>query len=86
MTLIAASAVPVLLREYGVASVPIQYIGLHLAFLFTGLLLRLGLVERVAGALKAAAAVAVLALAAVWAVSDFSLARGDSFIVIGRCR
>ncbi|MCJ2041941.1 acyltransferase [Methylobacterium sp. J-059] len=44
--LIAATVLPVTLRIHGLANLPVQYLGLHLAWLFVGLLLRLGMVER----------------------------------------
>ncbi len=47
LALVVATALPVQLRTHGIASVPVQYLGMHLSFLFLGLLLRLWLVERV---------------------------------------
>jgi peptidoglycan/LPS O-acetylase OafA/YrhL len=69
---------------HGVVNLPVQYLGMHLSFLFLGLLLRLWLVERVRGAGISVLALAVAQFAAVLSVSDFSLARGDNFIMEGR--
>ncbi|RYE34333.1 MAG: acyltransferase [Hyphomicrobiales bacterium] len=81
--LVAATVLPVQLRVQGIASLPVQYLGMHLSFLFLGLLLRLGLVERRAGACLAAWLLGVAQLAAVISVSPFSLARGDHFVMEG---
>ncbi len=81
--LIAATVLPVQLHLHGVANLPVQYLGMHLSFLFLGLLLRLWLVERKAGAHLAVMALGLAQLAAVISVSAFSLARDDHFIVEG---
>jgi peptidoglycan/LPS O-acetylase OafA/YrhL len=84
LALVAATVLPVWLRTHGVVKLPVQYLGMHLSFLFLGLLLRLWLVERVPSAGIAVLALAVAQFAAVLSVSDFSLARGDNFIMEGR--
>lgn len=81
--LIAATVLPVQLRIHGVTALPVQYLGMHLSFLFLGLLLRLWLVERRSGARFSALVLGLAQLAAVLAVSPFSLARGDNFIMEG---
>lgn len=81
--LIAATVLPVQLRMHGVAALPVQYLGMHLSFLFLGLLLRLWLVERRPGAGLTALALGFAQLAAICAVSAYSLARGDHFIMEG---
>lgn len=81
--LIAATALPVQLRTHGIIALPVQYLGMHLSFLFLGLLLRLGLVERRPGAGLAALVLGLAQLIAVLAVSSYSLARGDNFIMEG---
>lgn len=81
--LIAATVLPVQLRLHGLAELPVQYLGLHLSFLFLGLLLRLWLVERRPGARLSALVLALAQLATVVGVSSFSLARGDHFIMEG---
>lgn len=83
LALIAATVLPVQLRVHGVGNLPIQYLGLHLSFLFLGLLLRLWLVERMRGAGLSALALGLVQLVAVLSVSQFSLARGDNFIMEG---
>ena len=52
--MVAATVLPVQLRIHGVANLPVQYLGMHLSFLFLGLLIRLWLVERLPGASIAA--------------------------------
>lgn len=79
--LVASTLLPVLLRERGVA-VPVLYLGLHVSFLIAGLLLRLWR-EGAPGAAVAAASLLLLQVSAVYALSDFSLARGDRFIISG---
>jgi peptidoglycan/LPS O-acetylase OafA/YrhL len=81
--LIAATVLPVQLRVHGIVELPVQYLGLHLSFLFLGLLLRLWLVERRPGAPLSALILGLAQLAAVCAVSSFSLARGDNFVMEG---
>lgn len=83
LALIAATVLPVQLRMYGIASLPVQYLGLHLSFLLLGLLLRLWLLERARGARLAALVLALAQLAGVLSVAQFSLARGDNFIMEG---
>lgn len=81
--LIAATALPVQLRVHDVAALPVQYLGMHLSFLFLGLLLRLWLVERRPGARRSAVALGLAQLMGVCAISAYSLARGDHFIMEG---
>jgi peptidoglycan/LPS O-acetylase OafA/YrhL len=83
LALVAATAVPVQLRAHGIANLPVQYLGMHLSFLFMGLLLRLWLVERIPGARIAALALVLAQVVAVPLVAEFSLARGDNFIMEG---
>jgi peptidoglycan/LPS O-acetylase OafA/YrhL len=84
LTLVAATVLPVQLRTHGVVNLPVQYLGMHLSFLFLGLLLRLWLVERVRSAGFSVLALALAQFVALLSVSDFSLARGDNFIMEGR--
>ncbi|MHC2255525.1 peptidoglycan/LPS O-acetylase OafA/YrhL [Bradyrhizobium embrapense] len=83
LALVIATALPVQLRIHGIANLPVQYLGMHLSFLFLGLLLRLWLVERVPGASVAALALVLAQIVAVPSVAPFSLARGDNFIMEG---
>lgn len=83
LALIAATVLPVQLRTHGVASLPVQYLGLHLSFLLLGLLLRLWLVEERRRARLAALVLVLAQLAGVLSVAQFSLARGDNFIMEG---
>jgi len=83
LALIAATVVPMQLRTHGIASLPVQYLGLHLSFLFLGLLLRLGLIEGRRGGRLAALALVLAQFAVVLSVAQFSLARGDNFIMEG---
>nr|WP_197082717.1 acyltransferase [Bradyrhizobium sp. LTSP885] len=84
LALIAATVLPVQLRMHGVANLPVQYLGMHLSSLFLGLLLRLWLVERVQSARISVLVLAIAQFAALLSISDFSLARGDNFIMEGR--
>ena len=84
LTLIAATVLPVQLRMHGVVNLPVQYLGMHLSSLFLGLLLRLWLVEGVKSARVSVLVLAIAQFAALLSVSDFSLARGDNFIMEGR--
>ena len=83
LALVAATLLPVQLRAYGGAGLPVQYLGIHLSFLLLGLLLRLWLVEQVRGARLAALVLALAQLAGVLSVAQFSLARGDNFVMEG---
>jgi len=83
LALIAATVVPVQLRMHGVVNLPVQYLGLHLSFLFLGLLLRLWLVERRRGGCLAALVLGLAQFAALLSVAQFSLARGDNFVMEG---
>jgi peptidoglycan/LPS O-acetylase OafA/YrhL len=83
LALIAATVLPVQLRAYGIVSLPVQYLGMHLSFLFLGLLLRLWLVERMRGARLSALILMLAQFAALLAVSPFSLTRGDNFVMEG---
>ncbi|HEV7323819.1 MAG TPA: acyltransferase [Bosea sp. (in: a-proteobacteria)] len=83
LALIAATALPVHLRAHGIVSLPVQYLGMHLSFLFLGLLLRLWLIERRRGARLAALVLGIAQLAALLSVAQFSLARGDNFVMEG---
>jgi peptidoglycan/LPS O-acetylase OafA/YrhL len=74
---------PVQLRTHGIVALPVQYLGLHLSFLFLGLLLRLWLIERRTGARLAVSVLGLAQLVAVISVASFSLARGDHFIMEG---
>lgn len=83
LALVAITAVPAQLRIYGIANLPVEYLSLHLSSLFLGLLLRLWLVERAAGARLAALALIAAQVATVLSVAKFSLARGDNFVMGG---
>lgn len=83
LALIATTAVPVQLRVQGGVELPVQYLGMHLSFLFLGLLLRLWLVERVPGAGFFALVLGLAQCAALLSVAPFSLARGDNFVMEG---
>jgi peptidoglycan/LPS O-acetylase OafA/YrhL len=83
LALIVATVLPAQLNLHGIVKLPIQYLGMHLSFLFLGLLLRLWLVERVRGACLAALALALVQFAALLLVAQSSLARGDNFVMDG---
>jgi len=81
--LVTSTALPVLIRVYLGTGLPVSYIGLHLSFLFSGLLLRLAFVEKKKYAAACAAYLIAYQMLAVLAVSDFSLMRNDGFILVG---
>lgn len=83
LALIAGTILPVQLRLHGLVNLPIQYLGMHLSFLFLGLLLRLWLAERLRGARLSVLVLVLVQLAALLSVSQFSLARGDNFVMEG---
>lgn len=74
---------PFLLRLLGV-NLPVVYIGLHLSFLFCGLLLRLGVIEKEPGALWAALVLTIVQMSIIVSIGDFSLARNDTFFIVGK--
>lgn len=63
---------------------PIQYIGLHVSFLYCGLLLRLAMIEKYEGAWTGAAFVGIAQFATLLSIGDFSLGRADAFFLIGK--
>lgn len=65
-------------QAFGV-SLPIQYVGLHLSFLLSGLLLRLWLIERQKHAPVLAAALFVVQMAAVAMTAHYSLSGDQAF-------
>lgn len=83
LALAASTVLPVVARENGIAAPPVLYLGLHVSFLLSGLLLRLAVMEGRRGAGAAAAVLLLAQFAAVPAVSGFSLARGDHFVIGG---
>lgn len=83
LALIAATVLPVQLHVHGIASLPAQYLGMHLSFLFLGLLLRLWLIEQRQRARFAALILILTQIAGVLLVARFSLARGDNFVMEG---
>ncbi len=78
-----ATAVPILLRSYGL-NVPVQYISLHISFLYLGLLLRMSLVDKMQGASWGAVCVLFTQTATLVSIGDFSLERQDGFFLVGK--
>jgi peptidoglycan/LPS O-acetylase OafA/YrhL len=78
--LVISTMVPVLLRAHFGIHVPVQYLGIHLSFLFCGLLVRMAVTEKIDNAFWAIAFLFCLQIAAIVAVADFSLARDDGFV------
>ncbi|MBA8881462.1 acyltransferase family protein [Phyllobacterium myrsinacearum] len=78
--LVFSTVVPVLLRTHFGINVPVQYLGMHLSFLFCGLLVRLAVTEKIKNAFWAIAFLFCLQMVAIAAVADFSLSRGDGFV------
>ncbi len=80
--LAVATAGPIFLRFAGI-SVPIQYISLHVSFLYLGLLLRMALVDRLAGATAGALVVLLVQAGVLLSIGTFSLSRQDGFFLVG---
>ncbi|MBA8843308.1 MULTISPECIES: acyltransferase family protein [Brucella] len=74
---------PFLLRSLGI-NLPVVYIGLHLSFLFCGLLLRLTVIEKERGTLSAALVLIIVQMGIIVSIGDFSLARNDTFFIVGK--
>nr|WP_247876715.1 acyltransferase [Ochrobactrum sp. CM-21-5] len=79
----ASTGVPFLLRAFGI-NLPVIYIGLHLSFLVCGLLLRLAVIEKAPHAVWAASVVALVQMSIIIPIADFSLARNDTFFIVGK--
>ncbi|WP_244491010.1 acyltransferase family protein [Paramesorhizobium deserti] len=84
LMLVASTVGPIILRLSGGMHLPVQYVGLHVSFLFCGLLLRMAMVDRMRSAWTGAGVVALVQFAALMAIGSFSLERGDSFFIIGK--
>lgn len=81
LVLIASTTLPILMRMNDIAELPVQYIGLHVSFLLSGLLLRFSIIEKRRWAGLCALCLLSLQLVAIFILSDFSLARGDGFVL-----
>lgn len=84
LLLVASTALPLLARMLLGIALPVQYIGLHVSFLYCGLLLRLAMVEKREGAWAGAGILALVQLNVLLAIGDFSLARDDGFFQLGK--
>lgn len=84
LLLVGSTALPILSRIHLEIGLPVQYIGLHVSFLYCGLLLRLAMVEKAEGAWAGAGILALVQLNVLLAIGDFSLARGDGFFLLGK--
>ncbi len=82
IVLAAATALPILIRSFGLP-VPVQYISLHLSFLYLGLLLRMALVDRRKGAFAASVVVLLVQAVVLLSIGEFSLERRDGFFLVG---
>ncbi|XUY29463.1 acyltransferase family protein [Agrobacterium sp. rho-8.1] len=76
-----ATATPVFLRAGGWAF-PVQYISLHVSFLYLGLLLRMALVDNLAGAWIGATCVLLIQTIVLLSIGEFSLSRRDGFFLV----
>lgn len=82
--LITSTVAPILVRMFSDIHLPIQYIGLHVSFLFCGLLIRMAFVDKVKGAGLGAVFITFMQFSALVTIGDFSLDRGDGFFMIGK--
>ncbi|URQ75383.1 MAG: acyltransferase [Candidatus Ochrobactrum gambitense] len=83
LLLAASTGVPFMLRSFGI-NLPVIYIGLHLSFLFCGLLLRLAVIEKARHAVWTALVLATVQMSIIGSIGDFSLARNDTFFIVGK--
>ena len=81
--LIASTVAPSVMTSFAGVKVPLLYAGFHLSFLFSGLLIRLSLVEGTRGAGGAALAICALQVASIVVIADLSIERADRFIIGG---
>lgn len=84
LLLICSTALPILMRMHVGINLPVQYIGLHVSFLYCGLLFRLAMIDKKAGAWTGAIIVTIALFSVLFTIGDFSLERGDSFFLIGK--
>lgn len=84
LLLIGSTTLPIFLRMHAGINLPVQYIGLHISFLYCGLLLRLAMIDKKAGAWTGAIIVTIVQFSVLFTIGDFSLERGDSFFLIGK--
>lgn len=84
LLLIGSTTLPILMRMHAGINLPVQYIGLHVSFLYCGLLLRLAMIDQKAGAWTGAIIVTIVQFSVLFTIGDFSLERGDSFFLIGK--
>ncbi len=82
LLLVAATAVPILLRSVDI-SMPVQYLSLHVSFLYLGLLLRMTLVDKLPGALIGSISVLLAQAVVLLPIGEFSLSRQDGFFLVG---
>ncbi|NTE88767.1 acyltransferase family protein [Agrobacterium rubi] len=82
LLLVLATAGPIIFRSAGLA-LPVQYISLHVSFLYLGLLLRMALVDRLAGAWVGAIFVLLVQTGVLLTIGEFSLSRQDGFFLVG---
>ncbi|NTF33674.1 acyltransferase family protein [Rhizobium skierniewicense] len=81
--LASATAAPIFLRAGGWV-LPVQYISLHVSFLYLGLLLRMALVDNLAGARIGATCVLLIQTIVLLSIGDFSLSRQDGFFLVAK--
>lgn len=84
LLLIGSTAVPIYLRLYSGFNFPVQYIGLHVSFLYCGLLLRMAMIDKKTGAWSGAVLVIAAQFFVLFTIGQFSLEREDSFFLIGK--
>jgi peptidoglycan/LPS O-acetylase OafA/YrhL len=80
--LASATAIPIFLRSVEI-SLPVQYISLHVSFLYLGLLLRMMLIDKLQGARIGSGCVLVMQTIVLLTIGDFSLSRQDGFFLVG---
>lgn len=84
LLLICSTVLPIVLRMRAGINLPVQYIGLHLSFLYCGLLLRLAMIDKKTEAWTGAVIVTLAQFSVLFMIGQFSLDRGDGFFLIGK--
>ena len=81
--LVVSTVVPSVMTSFAGVKVPLLYVGFHLSFLFSGLLIRLSLLENTRGAGGAALALCAIQIVSIALIADLSIERADRFIIGG---
>jgi len=84
LLLILSTTFPILIRMHAGINLPVQYIGLHVSFLYCGLLFRLAMIDKKSGAWTGAIIVTLAQFGVLFMIGGFSLERNDGFFLIAK--